>query len=728
MKSVAEENVVAETNDSAPVALPRENPLPGTRDRAPEVDVVLDGEWVPPFSDFHSRLGSRLTFNMKFDPEDGGVETSSLGMPRSMKRGVLLGIEDSTGNLRLLPLFGPCGEASSEDGDRPAAVQILRQKMTLQSTVYDTDGGFRVEVSTPFARTTQLDPHSFDLRCQIAPVFLVTITMTNDGTGQREGRFVCGMDHALGQVDGDGWEGLAFRSLSRPEDALTSPPIDFWPAADRFSPENTPADTLSISVAKAPGLKRNMNRPCASQFGVLSVPFHVGPGQSATQTFLFSAYVNQPIQRDLRVPKPLYAYYCGIWPSHGALLDWAWRNIDGLRTAIRRFDDSVALDRFSAARRFICVLACRGYLENTTLAWDGTDNPNGVYFSFAEAGFSGGYVNTMDLIPDVMAWDLNFHPWTLVNSLRRFKEYTYRDKYGLSVMHDMGARDFQIEDQYRSDGGPWMMTEQAANFIHAVFAVWRFRGDKAWLVENREILRELTDSLKARDGSGDGIQDRVSDRGREGNTVDDGTILGSAAQNHYMAIKEWVAYRAAATCFSALGDEAYREIAGDEAGKIAAALHRHIAQHGRFWPSDNAEDPMHDISSIHLLKGLYTAPLAGMDLSDSMSGTLLADCRTHLDNTCRENARFYGYPLVPHDPWLTWNSHSIMVDVVADRLLGGRDLEVAERMSRAFYYSGIVNEFYNVRNPKVTNQWPGEQHYSRMANALGWVPGAFLGD
>lgn len=774
--AAVDNNAGAAASDAAaePAALPREG---GDKKSqvAPEIETRLEGDSVPPFGDFHSRLGSRLAFNIKLD-NGGGVETSTRGMPWSTRRAMLCGIEDAEGHWTLLPVCGkpasvgttpspsstaparhsPPGEVASTkstastastastSSTKPAApvtlAAIRHQTMTLQSTTYETDSGFSVEIAAPFARTTKLDPGSFDLQCQIAPVFLVKIALSNDGAEAREGRFLCGFDRPLGRVGGDGWSGMAIRNWNGPPDAppaadaavaslgpaAPAPPAPDWPAPKHFDPAAAPSDTLALATIAPPGLSVVVNPPAFPGFGVVSVPFRVEPGQKIERTFFFSGYTNQPIQQDDRIKKPLYAYYCKLWPSHRALLDWAVKNQDALWNSVRRFDAAIPLDKVRPAQRLIAILGCRGYVEDTTLAWDGSDDPNGIYFSFMEAGFSGGYVNTLDLVPDVMAWDLNFHPWTLKNSLRRFKEYTYCDKYGLSVMHDMGGQDYEKEDKYRRDGGPWMMTEQAANYIHAVYGVWRFTDDAKWLEENREILRQLTDSLAARDGNGDGIQDLGSDRGHEGNTVDDGTIMGSNAQNHYMAIKQYIAYLAAAEAFAALKDDAYRAKAAGEAAKIAAALHKHIAAHGRFWPSDDVKAPIHDIHCVQLLKGLFTAFLAGMDLSGS--APFLADCRTHLDNTRKVNARFYGYPLTPHDPWLTWNSHTIMVDVVAEKFLGGLELQTAERMTNAFYYSGVANEFYNIHDPKVTNQWPAEQHYARMADALGWIPGMMLSD
>jgi hypothetical protein len=115
-----------------------------------------------------------------------------------------------------------------------------------------------------------------------------------------------------------------------------------------------------------------------------------------------------------------------------------------------------------------------------------------------------------------------------------------------------------------------------------------------------------------------------------------------------------------------------------------------------------------------------------MDLSHDQQ--LLDDCRTHLKNTAKANAFFYGYPIVPREPWLAWNSQSVMVDSMAGKFLGVGDLNAAGRIVNAFYQSGVVNEYYSVKDPTKTNQWPAEQHYSRLSAAMGWVPNTMRAD
>ncbi len=691
-------------------ALPREGGSAALDNLAPHVAVDLTGPWLPPFGDFHTRLGARLALDFSFQPGAPGVLASTRGMPDSTLRSLICGIQDGGGAQHLLPLLG------ASNASNPNVTQMLGQRMTMQSTTYATKDDFTVTVSAPFERSSKLDPKSFAIRTQLSPIFFVTITATNTGTTTHTGKFLLGLDHVAEKIQGRGWTGLAFEDL--PSQSGTNIRLP-----DNKAGSNLASTFLAVSTESGRDVVCDLEwKGLACSPGVVSVSFEIAPGKTASRTFVFSGFTDRPYVKDERDNQPLRLYYTTIWPTHQDLLNWTWANRSKLQAVTEKFDRSLHLESIPPAEQFVAVLGCRGYLENSGLT---VDDKGRVYYAVFEAGFTGGYVNTLDLVPDTMVWDLNCHPWTLENVLRRYREYTRRDRYGVSFSHDMGGHNYAAKEKYMRDGGPNMATEQACNYLHATYAVWRYNGrDAAWLAESREIIGRLVESLIARDSDGDGIQDLVTDVGREGNTVDDGTDMGHNRNNHYMAIKELVAFAGAREMLAAAGAPDLSAKAGEAAKKIAASIHRHMEQHDRLWTDLDEHGKNHDAPNVHLLKGLFTAALTGMDLSAYPN--LLPDCRKHLDTTLPLNAMFYGYPIVAHAPWLTWNSHSIMVDAVAKRLLGGPDMMVGERMADAFYFTGHANEFYNVRDPRLTNQWPKEQHYSRMAAAFGWLEAAQL--
>ena len=633
----------ATTQESSPIgaALPHSGGARSNIPPAPEQPVVLTSDSVPVFSDLHPRLGSRLSFNMKFDADSGGVEISTHGHPECAQRPMIIGIRDQAGVIHSLPTFGK--------GDGVATARVTRQHMEMTSSTYDTDAGFSVTVTAPFARSMTLDPDAFEVRAQIVPTFLVTIAFSNRTSSTGKGSFVLGLDRPAEEIRHGIWVGIGYhdvdprhqRAWQEAGSAAASQPsasteVPFhWSTNDAFDPAAPMSRALAISA------RADSGAVCES--GRVLIPYDVPPGANASATFIVSGHTNRPYYSDMRSNAPLYLYYTRIWPSHQALLDWVWDNQLALQSTALAFDASLHMDQVKPAEKFVAILGCRGYLENSTLSWDGDA---GAYFSEFEAGFSGGYVNTMDLVPDTMVWDLNCHPWTLENVLRQFRGYTYRDKYGMSVMHDMGGHNFEPSEKYVRDHGPYMVTEEAANYLHAAYALWRFRDrDARWLSESRQMVIDLTLSLLARDSNSDGIQDLTTDLGREGNTIDDGTQTGHPRNNHYMAIKQWVAYRCGAEMLKAAGDDELSAKASLAATTIAGALHRHIVEQGRFWSDFDPSSTNHGAPNIHLVKGLFTAYLVGLDLS--ADGQLLADCRTHLENTWQANAFFYGYPITP---------------------------------------------------------------------------------
>ena len=132
-------------------ALPREGGSDALDHLAPHVAVNLTGPWLPPFGDFHTRLGARLALDFSFQPGAPGVLASTRGMPDSTLRNLICGIQDGGGAQHLLPLLGASNVSNPPSVFPTVFVAALRFQVPFK------------EAATPFNQTVDVPGPSCEI-------------------------------------------------------------------------------------------------------------------------------------------------------------------------------------------------------------------------------------------------------------------------------------------------------------------------------------------------------------------------------------------------------------------------------------------------------------------------------------------------------------------------------------------------------------------------------------
>ncbi len=232
-------------------------------------------------------------------------------------------------------------------------------------------------------------------------------------------------------------------------------------------------------------------------------------------------------------------------------------------------------------RKFLAAHAAHSYLASTELLADEEGKP---VFIVNEGEYQ--MMNTLDLTVDQAFHELVYSPWTVKNELDfLMSRSSYRDAFGLAVTHDQGVADCftpRGTSSYELPGltgcFSYMSYEETLNWILMACLYSHNGDDGSWLEKNASTLYSAVESILNRDGNGDGIMDRDSDRcagGSEITTYDSLDVsLGQARNNLYIATKAWASLVCAAATLDAAGAGAREDgkVLADRARASAARI------------------------------------------------------------------------------------------------------------------------------------------------------------
>ncbi|GAB4455819.1 MAG: hypothetical protein OHK0029_12550 [Armatimonadaceae bacterium] len=318
-------------------------------------------------------------------------------------------------------------------------------------------------------------------------------------------------------------------------------------------------------------------------------------------------------------------------------------------------------------------------------------------------------LNTFDLTVDHAFWEMQFHPWTLKNTLELFvARYSYRDEVqdatdpgrprfpgGISFTHDMGVANQFSSPGYSSYERPnlkgcfsYMTMEQLCNWclcaaLYGLPTVWG-KGDVLWLATRRNVLTACLESLIHRDGP-DRVRNGVMSldavrcaNGQEITTYDSlDESLGQARANGYLTVKAWAAYLALSRCFDALGEEAKAAEAEEQAARAAAVVVANWDEEANCFPAVyEADNPGYQSRIIPAIEGL-AYPYLWHD-ADAVSlegpyGEMVSKLKRHLETVLTPgvciDSESGGFKLSSSSE-NTWMSKIFLNQFVAERILG----------------------------------------------------------
>ncbi|MFN8532454.1 MAG: glycoside hydrolase family 52 protein [Dehalococcoidia bacterium] len=575
----------------------------------------------------NGRFGSRFNLDLQFaahptsfscglrdgTPRDQAGGYSGVdGWSKDAPAGLLVAFRDATGSVRSLPAAqGPFSPVDSPSLELGMTYQIVRGQagpVELQLTVV-----------SPFAPSAA--PGDEAATFSTAPFFYVYVSAVNQTAEPAIGSILLGFNHAVGGVESFG-NGRLVRyrfSNERGERALytrdtpglsggtgalaarfsatgrVDGDVPTTPASSTIPPgAATPPAAASLPIPSIPGLPpfgqdavppgpplRPQTDPAvplppgpAGQAdGGFAWQISVPPGGRADAMAIYAGYSAEPAMQDrsVRPAQPLYYGYTARFDSLAAVVSYAEENQSRVVEATGRFEERLSHLGGDPASRYALAASVRGYLASTFLMREKREM--GEFGTPRYVVWEGDclYHNTVDVAHETAVFEGMVMPWTLRLLLESWASARTRDRFGTVILHDLGYDTSFLGSQAYSLLGGDMTAEEVANF--ALLARWYVAStaDSAFVGQHRSLLVELGDSLRMRDGNGDGIVDR----GAYYTTVDVPAAIHVAAQSSYLAVKQAAAYLALSDLLGGAEAERFRA----EARKINATLGRTAASH-----------------------------------------------------------------------------------------------------------------------------------------------------
>ncbi len=263
-------------------------------------------------------------------------------------------------------------------------------------------------------------------------------------------------------------------------------------------------------------------------------------------------------------------------------------------------DRELERSKLNADQRFLLAQGTHSFLGSTELLWH-----NGKPLWLVNEG-EYRMINTFDLTVDHLFYELEWHPWSVRDTLDLFvRRYSYRDQHGISFTHDMGVNDFFTppgRSSYECDNiegcFSHMTMEQLLNWVLCACTYAAHTGDRAWLKANRKVLLACVDSLHHRDDPNpkkrDGLLKHDSDRvgtGAEITTYDSLDVsLGQARNNLYLGVKTLGAWVLLEKTFAGLGDKQVAADAAATADLLARTITTKFEADTGFFPAVFEQD------------------------------------------------------------------------------------------------------------------------------------------
>ena len=560
----------------------RPKPLAGAGRPGPHCDCL------PAMDSFHTQhapFGAFASFTLGLLDAPGGFGQSLGGPPR---QNVYIGVRQAPDQpWRMLPFFEPkastesafLGAGAPTAGADAGNFETLHPPRFRRSLGWASDrwllGPLVFKLCTPFGRVP--DPSTLDptaARLHFAP--LVCGYLEYDNTHSEE---------PVEVMFGVGLSDRPWRPL-----ADAAAPFHGFAAGRDFADATPPSPEITARQGFSPFTDRSRDATGLHRLGsesalLFTIPAH----QKRVYPLVLAFFRAGPVTTGLECDYFYTRHFTGLEDvlAHGFA-----HHAHYLALAAQR-DTELLGSKLSRDQQFLLLQATHSYLGSTQL--------------LACAGRplwcvnEGEYrmLNTLDLTVDHLFWELEWHPWTVRNTLDLFVErYSYRDTVhapdgrtadgGLAFAHDMGVAD-QFSPAGRSSYEcrgltgcfSHMTSEQLLNWIVCAVCYAQKTGDHAWLAAQRRVLTECVSSLHHRDdpdpAKRDGLikwdSDRCGPHGAEITTYDSlDASLGQARHNLYLGVKTLAAWLLLERAFHRLGEAAAANDAGATADRLAATL------------------------------------------------------------------------------------------------------------------------------------------------------------
>lgn len=521
---------------------------------------------------------------------------------------------------------------------------------------------------------------------------------------------------------------------------------------------------IQDAVAQASSAIKPPIHRLANRGGVLLT---VRPGEKRTYTLALGFYRGGMVTSGIAATY----LYSQLFSDLEAVLTFASDNAAHYIQLAHKRDTELDSAPLNAERKFLMAHATHSYHGSTMLLHDARGTvPRPPYSNTSSSPYrplwvvnEGEYrmLNTFDLTVDHAFFEMQFHPWTLKNTLDLFVAcYSYRDDVqdatdpdrpvfpgGISFTHDMGVANQFAPPGYSSYERPdlddcfsYMTMEELCNWClcAALYGLPTLlsEGDVFWLATRRGTLRACLDSLIRRDGPAqmrNGIMSLDATRcgtGQEITTYDSlDTSLGQARANLYLAVKSWATYLALSRCFDALGDAVKAAEAEEQAARAAEAIVSHFDAAEEVFPAVfESDNPGYHSRIIPAIEGLVY-PHLWRD-GDAVSqfgpyGEMISQLRKHFQSILVSgvcvDATSGGFKLSSSSE-NTWMSKIFLSQFVAEKVLGFTLSDGFDAAHARWQREGASRDYAFTDQIRSTDGADlGSRYYPRGVTSLLWL-------
>lgn len=591
-------------------------------------------------NDVNAKFGSRFDFIVS--PTSSEVSSGTDGVYHDNTASYIVGVAPAGANKTYIFHMG---KPASARGDTYLANE--RWTQGLDTTRWEGDAGTSgLHVTLDIIDTFLGEPGCIAIadcaegvKDDTVPVFLVGVTLRNDGASARVGDFLFGSNRE--QAPGSA-------------------------CVQRTTPAGTPVHVLSYSRSAdarggtlflAGASQRWQCHSAVADRAGLAWHYTIGAGRGQTVYMLIGGWnASRNLFINTRLPaacRQEMLYPALEWPSQGAVVDFAIDNLssgDNLLGRAQAMENTlISNDDLSPQQRWVVADALHSYkaaswLVGRTCA--GSGNGNGGYDAAVYEG-SFGFLTTVDVMHEYGYFEINRVPWFFKSALLTVFKNAQSDQFGIYFQHDQGGdvnskgictspgrgipaiRDTCYAAPRFTSVAP-MPTEEDSNVALLTAYYVYVTGDSGLLTSNNDANMRLIDAgMLHNERVGDPATGIAYKNQDTATTYDDqGDCLHNATPNagnlYYQGLKEAAAYRASAYLDNFVPGDLHGAAWKSDAGKIEGAMVREynavgyipLAETTAAYDNCNGRTPVTG-------EGLFYLHLIGLD--STMNQALLRD-------------------------------------------------------------------------------------------------------
>lgn len=585
----------------------------------------------------NAKFGSRFDFVVS--PASGQVSSGTDGVFHDNSASYIVGVVPTGGHTTSIFHMGTPDPAQ---GDIYVRNEQLIQGLDTSRWQGDAADGSALHITVDIIDTFFGEPGCVaiadcagDVRADTVPVFLVGVTLQNNGSHALTGNFLFGSDRTLAPgnacVQHTTATGSAVNILS------------YSPQADATG------GTLFMAGTQA---QWRCNTSISDRAG-LAWAYAIGAAQSQTSYMLIGGwnpggnlFVNTQLpegcQQELLYP-------AREWSSENDAVDYAIDNLaagDNLLGRAQAMEDILIRNTtISPQQRWVIADTLRSYKASSWLV--GRQDCAGSGYDAAVYEGTFGFLTTVDVLQEYGYFEINRVPWFFKSELQIVFKNALRNQFGLYFQHDQGGdttgnglcvypgkgiptiRSTCYAPPLFSIGTP-MPTEEDSNVALLTAYYVYVTGDTSLLTGNDNANLHLIDAGMLHNQAVGDPATGIAYKGQDTNTTydDQQDCLHNQAANagnlYYQGLKEAAAYRAASYIDGLIPGDANGASWIYDAGKIEAAMVREYNTHG-FIPLAENTSAYNNCNgrTVTTGEGLFYLHLIGLD--STMNPTLMQD-------------------------------------------------------------------------------------------------------